>query len=169
MRSNLPCINIGVRITDPSLLQDTGITEDVCLLDFQTPRVSSPVNDLASCLLLCSKKEVRDHHIDDLLQFYHDQVTKTLRAFNLKPDKIFPWPLFQSHLRRHMRLGVIQTLFGLPVLMADKSEIRVDIHSEEGDKTMFSETAKVTNPETLITLKRKLNNIVALADKMRFI
>jgi len=68
-----------------------------------------------------------------------------------------------------MRLGVIQTLFGLPVLMADKSEIRVDIHSEEGDKTMFSETAKVTNPETLITLKRKLNNIVALADKMRFI
>nr|CAD7401734.1 unnamed protein product [Timema cristinae] len=50
---------------------ETGQILEVCLVDFQMARYGSPALDLANLLYCCTSLELRQNHMDNLLEHYH--------------------------------------------------------------------------------------------------
>lgn len=72
---------------------------EVLMLDFQLARCVSPVLDLCFLIYSCTDKTLRDHHFDDLLKYYHQEVSRTVKVLDSDPEKIYPWSLFMSEVR----------------------------------------------------------------------
>jgi len=60
-------------------------------------------------------------------------------------------------------------LGSLPVLMADRSEVQGDIHSEGTNVALFTDTVKITNPETIRELSERLNDVVEDAEDFGYL
>nr|CAD7202143.1 unnamed protein product [Timema douglasi] len=52
-------------------MADVDDIEKVCLVDFQMARYGSPALDLANLLYCCTSLELRQKHMDNLLEHYH--------------------------------------------------------------------------------------------------
>lgn len=52
---------------------------DICLLDWQIARYSSPILDIVYYMFICTKKELRDMHYDNFLKTYHESLTIHIR------------------------------------------------------------------------------------------
>lgn len=54
---------------------------EVCLLDWQISRHSSPVIDILYYLFCCTTKELRDDHYDEFLKIYHKSLSTHIRKY----------------------------------------------------------------------------------------
>lgn len=54
---------------------DNGKPVEVCFLDWQTVRASSPIIDIVYYMFNCTTKELRDIYYDELLQVYHQSLS----------------------------------------------------------------------------------------------
>lgn len=52
---------------------------DICLLDWQIARHSSPILDIVYYMFICTTKELRDVHYDNFLKTYHESLTIHIR------------------------------------------------------------------------------------------
>lgn len=52
---------------------------EICLVDWQLSRHSSPVIDFVHFVFSCTTKEMRDIHYEDLLKTYHDHLSAHIR------------------------------------------------------------------------------------------
>jgi len=139
------------------------------MIDFQTAGINSFANDLSTLLIFCTTKQVRDECFESLIEFYFHEVRRILGAFGCDPDKILPRALYEKHLKNSMLFGVRLAIFGLPVMLADDSEIKVDMHKADGSVKLFSDLVQVENPETINRLKRRLTDLVSDCDKWGYI
>ena len=87
-------------------------------------------------------------------------MSKTLLGCGCDPEKIIPWDTFSEQIQRYSRLGVLATIGCLAVLTADASEVKGDIHSDDVKVGLFTDTAKIRNPETLRRLTERLNGVI---------
>lgn len=69
---------------------------DVLMLDFQLARCCSPVLDIAFFLYSCTDKQLRDSCFDDLLAFYHDELSSTIASLGSDPAVVYPLSTFQQ-------------------------------------------------------------------------
>lgn len=58
---------------------ENGNPIDLCLLDWQGSRHSSPITDITYFLFSCTTKELRDDHYDDFLKAYHTSLSNHLQ------------------------------------------------------------------------------------------
>jgi len=73
---------------------------------------------------------MREEHYNDLIRFYHDELSSNLKKLSCNPEAIVPWDLLQDHLRRFGRLVALISLTALPVMMAaGEPEVNVDSQS----------------------------------------
>ena len=56
---------------------------EVCFLDWQTVRASSPIIDIVYYVFNCTTKEVRDACYDQLLHIYHDSLSAHLKRYRI--------------------------------------------------------------------------------------
>lgn len=54
---------------------NSGKPIEICLLDWQISRYSSPIIDIVYYIFCCTTKELRDAHYDEFLQIYHKNLT----------------------------------------------------------------------------------------------
>lgn len=54
---------------------------EVCFLDWQTVRLSSPVIDIIYYVFCCTTKELRDTCYDELLNIYHESLSTHIRRY----------------------------------------------------------------------------------------
>lgn len=60
---------------------EEGTTKDILLLDYQISCWGSPALDIIYSLYNTCSVETRDNHRDELIKFYHDELTATLNKF----------------------------------------------------------------------------------------
>lgn len=72
---------------------------DVLMLDFQLARCVSPILDLCFLIYSCTDKALRDQYFDDLLKYYHQELSRTIKVLGSDPDKIYPWDLFMKEVK----------------------------------------------------------------------
>jgi aminoglycoside phosphotransferase (APT) family kinase protein len=53
---------------------------DVSMIDFQGPFWGSPVNDILYFLISSVADDIKIHHFDDFVEFYHDQLCLALKS-----------------------------------------------------------------------------------------
>lgn len=57
---------------------EEGVTKDILLLDYQISSWGTPASDIIYSLYNTCSIETRDNHRDELIKFYHDELTATL-------------------------------------------------------------------------------------------
>ncbi|XP_034256187.1 uncharacterized protein LOC117654110 isoform X2 [Thrips palmi] len=100
-----------------------GVVEDVCLLDFQLSRHSTPVLDLVYLVYTCTVREWRRQHLKAMFKEYHDMLSENIRRLGSDPDELYSWETFQAHLRERGVFGLGMALMTIPVFLAEAEEI----------------------------------------------
>ncbi|KAJ4445906.1 hypothetical protein ANN_12592 [Periplaneta americana] len=88
--------------------------DEMCFIDFQQARYSSPGTDLGRLLFVSTDKSTRDAHREDLLRCYHDSVSDTVREFGCDPEKVFPFCAVEQQLKKSAAHFVGNVLTNLP-------------------------------------------------------
>ncbi|KAF5292776.1 hypothetical protein FQA39_LY13821 [Lamprigera yunnana] len=85
---------------------DTANPIEVCMVDWQLFKMSSPAVDISQIIFVCLTKKMRDLHFDDLIQDYYESFSSFLTQFGGKPGISFPFEVLQNHLKKFSICGL---------------------------------------------------------------
>jgi Ecdysteroid kinase-like family len=120
---------------------------EVKLLDYQMMRYASPATDIWYFLLVCTTKEFRDRHFDDLIRVYYDKLSEAVKSLGSDPDKVFPREVLEAHIKRFAKFGMLMAILLLPLFTAQSADAP-DLQ-ELADKMQLSDnTADIHNQLT---------------------
>ncbi|XP_034251924.1 uncharacterized protein LOC117651728 [Thrips palmi] len=101
--------------------QTSGDVTACQLIDFQMSRAGPTALDLASLLLPCTEKAMRDEHWEDLLRGYHAELQSVLRTAGCKdPDAVYSWTHLMDCLKKVAPHGFMIAPVLLHAQFADK-------------------------------------------------
>ncbi|XP_055302585.1 uncharacterized protein LOC129568559 [Sitodiplosis mosellana] len=98
---------------------DNGKPVEVCFLDWQTVRASSPIIDIVYYVFCCTTKELRDAYYDELLHIYHDSLAAHMKRLGSDPETIFPYKLMMEHFRKFAKFGLVLSTVLLPMITSE--------------------------------------------------
>ncbi|XP_075982235.1 uncharacterized protein LOC142980627 [Anticarsia gemmatalis] len=87
---------------------------DTILIDYQLSRNASPAYDLFYMILNCTDHETRKKHFNEWIDYYHEELEKSLSYHGLKVNFVYPRDRLDTDLMRYGRL-----MFGLCVFLAN--------------------------------------------------
>jgi hypothetical protein len=92
--------------------QGNGI-EKCILVDYQLSREAIPVSDLLYMMFLCTDHQTRSVHFNEWIDYYHQQLDKSLNYFGMKANYVYPKDLLDADVRRYSKLyfGTAVTIF----------------------------------------------------------
>lgn len=99
------------------------ITEDIRFLDWQLTRYVSPSIDLTYYLFTSIDKAVRDKEYDNLLRFYYESLSKTVKLLGSDPDKLFTFDDLQDELKKYGMFTLTTAPMIIQTSLADSSEM----------------------------------------------
>lgn len=102
--------------------------KDVCILDFQIFRKTSPVIDLSYFISTCACTPEFFNDIDVYLKVYHESLQTHLSQLNC-PD-VYTWDTLQYEWRNYSLKGLIMAGIILKMMTADKDELEARKHIE---------------------------------------
>ncbi|XP_075982267.1 uncharacterized protein LOC142980648 [Anticarsia gemmatalis] len=77
---------------------------DTMLIDYQLSRNASPVYDLLFMILLCTDITTREKHFNEWIDYYHEELEKSLSHYGLKVNFVYPRDRLDTDLRRYGKL-----------------------------------------------------------------
>ncbi|XP_075982061.1 uncharacterized protein LOC142980514 [Anticarsia gemmatalis] len=87
---------------------------DTMLIDYQISRTASPVCDLLYMILNCTDHETRKQHFTEWLDYYHEELEKSLFHYDLKVNLVYSRDRIDADLMRYGRL-----MFGLCAFLSN--------------------------------------------------
>ncbi|XP_055296576.1 uncharacterized protein LOC129565584 [Sitodiplosis mosellana] len=99
---------------------ENGKPIEICLLDLQVSRYSSPIIDIVYFIFCCTTKELRDAHYDDFLKAYHESLSAHIRRLGSDPEKLFPFAVMLEHFRKYAKFGLVLSTVLLPMITTDR-------------------------------------------------
>lgn len=101
---------------------ELGNVDDVRLLDWQIIRYLSPVTDLVYFIFTCTVKELRDEYFELFMDVYHETLSSYIKRLGSDPNKLYPRDVFDSHLKRYGRFGLVLSVFCIPIFTSDPDD-----------------------------------------------
>lgn len=92
--------------------QANGTAVDICLVDYQFMRYSSPASELLYCIFTSTDKSTRDKHFESLLRIYYDRLATNIRKLGSDPTVLYPY----EQLKRELPMCGDFLLLTLPML-----------------------------------------------------
>jgi thiamine kinase-like enzyme len=112
-------------------------------IDFQLARYGPPAFDLAALVYINSTKELRSHHLDDILNIYSDTFEMELKKAQVDPSILSRLEILESFKEFHL-IGLIEaSLFGHLTLLPPTMSSSILTSSEEYDKFMNQSRVEV--------------------------
>ncbi|XP_015119601.1 uncharacterized protein LOC107042883 [Diachasma alloeum] len=108
---------------------------ETLLLDFQLARCASPITDLSFFIYTCTDQKMRDKNFNFLMQFYHEEISKTISVLGSNADKVYPWESFLKEVKEQFVHGLGFCLESIPLSMLDDTEA-FDLDVIKGDKAV---------------------------------
>ncbi|XP_050086884.1 uncharacterized protein LOC126571978 [Anopheles aquasalis] len=110
-----------------------GYVKDICLLDWQMARYSSPVLDYVLFIYLCGERELRRDKFDSLVQTFYDSFSNTLRHLGGDPERSLPRDELDKQVKRFGRLALAMGTYALPNFAQLPEEIRQNPEAHKND------------------------------------
>jgi hypothetical protein len=93
------------------------------LIDWQISRYCSPVIDLVYFIFICTDRQLRAKHYDELLNIYHHSLKELLDHLGGDTMTQFPFTAFLRHLKKFGKFGVVMATMILPMLQTKNEEL----------------------------------------------
>uniref|UniRef100_A0A6P7GGL7 Uncharacterized protein LOC114338723 n=1 Tax=Diabrotica virgifera virgifera TaxID=50390 RepID=A0A6P7GGL7_DIAVI len=125
------CNNFLFKYEDPENIEKPS---SLRILDWQISSLSTPAYDVSYFLLANSSKEVFDDY-KTYLKLYHDTLSTQLLNFGCDPEKLFPYSLFEEHLKFWLPFGLYMSLMIIRVMVSESDEAPdlAEISENDGD------------------------------------
>ncbi|XP_059087510.1 uncharacterized protein LOC131883918 isoform X2 [Tigriopus californicus] len=106
---------------------------DVCLVDLARTKWASPTIDLSYFLFISTTPELRQAHMNEILEYYHQCLSQALKELGEDPS-VFSLRELKSDYKKCSFFGFMMSMTALPILLARKEDV---LSSEEmiGDLT----------------------------------
>lgn len=137
----------------------------MCFIDWQMARVGSPVLDLAHFLFTSTDKKLRDQHYDSLIKEYHHSLSSFLRELGSNPEVLFPFHVFQEHLKIFSVYGLFMAIQVLYFMLSDQEEIP-DVHNFKSEEDAMEHMKYV--PKNIDQYTTRMKDIIIDLDKFGY-
>ncbi|KAK5642417.1 hypothetical protein RI129_008584 [Pyrocoelia pectoralis] len=87
----------------------------LCMIDWQLSRLASPALDILFFLSVCSDKNLREHHYDNLIQEYHKSFSSFLKQLGSDPNVLLPFEVLLHHLKEYGGFGLCNAMWLIPM------------------------------------------------------
>ena len=135
-------------------LDHPSIPTDLCVLDWQLARISSPALDLSYFIFTCTDKKLRDKYYDKMLKTYHYSLCLQLTMLGSDPS-LFPFEALEEEMKSNSISGLFAATMVLFLMVAEVGDIpdynnataedfNVDMANMQV-KTLLSYTARITD------------------------
>ncbi|CAB3226316.1 unnamed protein product [Arctia plantaginis] len=137
---------------------------DIKMIDFQIARFATPVLDVSCIIYNCITHDLRENYYDQMLEIYYDTLANQIRDLGSDPDKLYPWKLFQTEIKKYSYFGLGYSFDSIPFLVLPEEEA-IDMEIE-GDKAVnLKDVWKIGNIKTKDGRLREANNVKHCVDK----
>lgn len=97
---------------------------NVCLVDWQLSRYSSPAPDILYHIFSSTRKELREQHYSDLIHFYYTTFSDTVRKLGSDPDELFHYTDLENELKASGKFILIMGALVIQYALAQANDIR---------------------------------------------
>ncbi|XP_035454921.2 uncharacterized protein LOC118279355 [Spodoptera frugiperda] len=141
-----------------------GSPVDAKIIDFQLARCATPVLDISFVIYACTTEDLREKHYDDLLKYYYEILSTQIRDLGSDPDKVYPWDLFISEVKKYSYFGLAFSFESTPfIILAPEDAVNMEM---KGDKQMNIEDVWQVEPfKTKEGRLREANNVKHCVDR----
>ncbi|XP_021957427.2 uncharacterized protein LOC110853466 isoform X2 [Folsomia candida] len=134
--------------------QATGKPLEVVLVDLQMPQESCVINDLQYVIFACTRLKLRQLHLDELLQLYHDTFNGVCALTKTPTLPGFCMDSLRFRFHRSKFLGYFMAIMVLPIMLKEEenavnleelpegedfTEIFANLSTDMGGNTIFKE------------------------------
>nr|CAD7449235.1 unnamed protein product [Timema bartmani] len=145
----------GPLVTSVKTNKSKASLRQVCLVDFQMARYGSPALDLANLLYCCTSLELRQNHMDNLLEHYHttlitaiielekDRCSETVGTTATQPECLRE--ILREEMHRCGKFGLGLALDMIPISTCD-SDQAPDLYVTSHDDVLMKEGEDVSIP-----------------------
>lgn len=98
---------------------------DLRFLDFQLCRYASPVLDIVYILFCCCTQETRRKYYNQLINEYHETLSKYLERFGYDSNTLFPYKVLNQHFIRFGKYAAGMALFVLHLFTSNDSDTQI--------------------------------------------
>eukprot|EP00095_Tigriopus_kingsejongensis_P009652 maker-scaffold440_size170678-snap-gene-0.27 protein:Tk09652 transcript:maker-scaffold440_size170678-snap-gene-0.27-mRNA-1 annotation:"juvenile hormone-inducible" len=128
----------------------------ICLLDLAVTRWSSPTTDLAYFFHLSTTPELREAHLEKLLEFYHQHLTQYLEELGEDPS-IIPLTQLKADYHKASFMGFMIAVAFLPWMLAPEEDA-IGVDDFSGDFTDGAVIKELNNKTLKILDKAAMND-----------
>lgn len=105
--------------------------ENVCFIDWQFSRYSSPAPDVLYHIFSSTRKQLRDENYSELIQFYYGVLSDTIKKLGSDPEKIFRFSDLEIELKASGKFILIMGTLVVLYVLAQKKDIRYIVEYTE--------------------------------------
>lgn len=127
----------------------------------------SPVKDLSYFIYNCTSSELRNSHFNDLLNYYYEQLTQVITDCNCSIDVCYPRNVFDDHVKRYFKHGIVYALLLMPLFTSDSDEIPDHFSNESREENKDWITNIKSKNEDVY--RKRMNSIITHAFENNFI
>ncbi|XP_044727925.1 uncharacterized protein LOC123291641 [Chrysoperla carnea] len=113
------------------------IPKKLCLIDWQISNINSPIKDVSYFLYQSTDPNLLTENFSKLMDYYYEQLTECIEKCHLSIETVYPYDIFEKHLKRYMRHGVHYMIITGALHLSNEDEI--PNHTMNMDKDRFTE------------------------------
>lgn len=96
---------------------------DLRFVDLQICRYASPVLDLIYVLFCCCTQETRSKYFDQVLEEYHETLSKCIEKAGYDPTILFPYEVLSEHLIKFGKYAAGMAIYTLHVFTSNDLDL----------------------------------------------
>lgn len=96
---------------------------EVVLLDWQITRHCSPLTDIAYLFFSGTDYDLRKNHFQELLDYYHNSLAKSLSYMDCDIEEHFPKAVFVEHQKKILPYGLFMSFMLLPAVLGEAEDV----------------------------------------------
>lgn len=105
------------------MILQSHVPVNISLLDYQIGRYSSPILDLVYFLFSSTDKPLRDNYYTEVIQLYHNALSKNLTKMGSDANKLFSFEDLQAQLKEFGSYALILTPMLLNIMTTKADDI----------------------------------------------
>lgn len=116
----------------PFLYLQTHEVMNVCLVDWQLSRYSSPAPDVLYQIFSSTRKPLRDRNYFELIRCYHMELSDTVTKLGSDPEKLFSFSDFENELKAFGKFILVMGTLVVQYVLAQPNDMRdIDEYCEQ--------------------------------------
>lgn len=137
------------------------------MIDYQLSKAANPVCDLLYMIFNCTDHITRSKHYHEWINYYHDELDKSLSNFGLKASLIYPKDQLDADLKRYSKQFFCNAVLFYSMLSRNEEEAALVKDTMKTDDILAMKSTMTMGNMSKNTIDGFRSKVVDLIDSYR--